>query len=124
MQPSAATQSRNMYDNTNPFASDLINSYAWDTAIVFIQNCTNTNYSKQTGLHSDSVSITGTTEDVQCNIYDMASNAYEWTTETSTSPCTFRGGSHNISNNYASSRHPDSSSRISPDIAFRTILYM
>ena len=35
----AANQSQNMY-NSNKFTSDLMNSYAWDTAITFIQKCT------------------------------------------------------------------------------------
>ena len=38
-QPNAATAARNMYDNTNPFTSDLMNSYAWDTATLFLQRC-------------------------------------------------------------------------------------
>ena len=40
----AAQLSQNMY-NSIKFTSDLMNSYAWDTAIVFIQNCgTNSKY--------------------------------------------------------------------------------
>ena len=36
----AATISRSMYNTTNDkVTSDLVNSYAWDTAIVFIQKC-------------------------------------------------------------------------------------
>ena len=34
----AAQLSQNMY-NSDKFTSDLMNSYAWDTATVFIQNC-------------------------------------------------------------------------------------
>ena len=37
-QSQAANLSRNMYNNSN-FESDLVNSYAWDTALVFIQKC-------------------------------------------------------------------------------------
>ena len=37
-QAQAANLSRNMYNDSN-FTSDLINSYAWDTTIVFLQEC-------------------------------------------------------------------------------------
>lgn len=36
-QVTAANKSRNMYNTTVPFTSDLANSYAWDTAILFEQ---------------------------------------------------------------------------------------
>ena len=58
-QSQAATLSRGMYTGT-PFESDLINSYAWDTATLFLQtfdNRTNKDslkkYSRQTSLNSD-----------------------------------------------------------------------
>ena len=60
IQPDAATQARNMYDEQQPFTSDLMNSYAWDTAIIFIQKCTDkTNYANKTSLN-ESLSQTGT----------------------------------------------------------------
>ena len=94
-QPDAATQARNMYGDQQPFTSDLMNSYAWDTAITFIQKCTDkTNYANQNSLNA-SLSQTGTTNDNPCNIFDMASNVCEWTTETcsySGYPCVNRGG--------------------------------
>ena len=50
-QPNAATQSRNMYQNATKFTSDLMNSYAWDTATLFLQTCgTNNKYSRQNSL--------------------------------------------------------------------------
>lgn len=125
-QPNAATQAQNMYDNTNPFTSDLINSYAWDTAILFIQNCTNTKYSRQTPV-SSSFSSTGTTVDVKCNIYDMASNVYEFTTETSNRsdhPCVYRGGSFNSASNYTSIRYNYSNFVNYNSLGFRPILYL
>ena len=126
-QPTAATKAQNMYDNTHPFTSDLMNSYAWDTAILFIQNCgTNTKYSRQTSLNS-SLSTTGTTNDIQCNIYDMASNVYEWTTETSSKssyPCVYRGGDYSYSNNYTSSRIDSTANGYAINVGFRTLLFM
>ena len=85
-QRQAANLSRNMYGNDESFVSDLINSYAWDTAIVFIQKCSeNVKYSKQTTINTvlankgtNSLQI----QDKVCNIFDMASNCMEWTTET------------------------------------------
>ena len=74
-QKNASIQAKNMYNFAKAFASDLTNSYSWDTAIVFLQLCgTNIKYSKQNNLNIGSVSQTGTTNDVQCNIFDMASN--------------------------------------------------
>ena len=40
-QQQAADLSRNMYDSTKSFTSDLMNSYAWDTATLFLQECGN-----------------------------------------------------------------------------------
>ena len=82
-----------MYTSNN-FTSDLMNSYAWDTTITFIQNCTDkTNYANQNRSNTP-FSSTGTTNDNPCNIFDMASNVFEWTTETSdvpNCPCVIRG---------------------------------
>ena len=123
----AAQLSQNMY-NSDKFTSDLMNSYAWDTAIVFIQNCgTNAKYSRQNSLNK-ALAQTGTTTDIQCNIYDMASNILEWTTETSngsSNPCVNRGGSYYNSNYCTSNRGGDYTSYSSyNDIGFRPLLYL
>ena len=125
-QPDAATQARNMYDEQQPFTSDLMNSYAWDTAITFIQKCTDkTNYANQTSLNT-SLSQTGTTNDNPCNIFDMASNVLEWTTETSSNsygPCVLRGGRYDYSGGYTSHRNYDNTFGGS-FIGFRPLLYL
>ena len=129
----AAQLSQNMY-NSDKFTSDLMNSYAWDTAIVFIQNYgTNTKYSRQNSLYT-SLAQTGTNSltdtskiDVQCNIYDMASNIIEWTTETSSYssvPCVIRGGNYYNSNSCTSIRGINNTSYSSKDIGFRPLLYL
>ena len=109
----AAQLAQNMY-NSSKFTSDLINSYAWDRAIIFIQKCTTqTNYANQTSLNTGSLAQIGTTADKQCNIFDMASNVYEWTTETSHNsdyPCGFRGGNYYGINFYTSSRNGNNTS--------------
>ena len=135
-QPDAATQARNMYDEQQPFTSDLMNSYAWDTAITFIQNCTDkTNYANKPSLNK-SLSQTGTTNDNPCNIFDMASNVFEWTTETSSvlgCPCVGRGGSCDRSDDYTSDRrdshdtsYNDTSvySGSTSYVGFRPLLYL
>ena len=122
----AAQLSQNMY-NSNKFTSDLMNSYAWDTAIVFIQNCgTNVKYSLQNSLNATLLQ-TGTTEDIQCNIYDMSSNIFEWTTETTNninSPCGGQGGNYYNRSSNASSRGSNSTSYSNTFIGFRPILYL
>ena len=130
-QPTAATKAQNMYDSTHPFTSDLMNSYAWDTATLFLQSCgTNNKYSRQTRV-SSSLATTGTnnqtTKDVQCNVFDMASNVSEWTTETSNisgNPCTNRGGDYYFTLVYTSLRGFDKSSSSYSDFGFRPLLYV
>ena len=130
----AAQLSQNMY-NSDKFTSDLMNSYAWDTATVFIQNCgTNAKYSRQNSLNT-SLLQTGTNSlsdtskiDVQCNIYDMASNTIEWTTETSNisnGPCVVRGGNYGYSSDYTSIRSNGISTSYSDfRMGFRPLLYV
>ena len=132
-QPQAANLSQNMYNDSN-FTSDLINSYAWDTAIIFLQKCDDrenksTPYSLQTSLNTGSLEEKGTGNDVICNIYDMASNCREWTTETSsnsTVPWVWYGSSfhENDANHYASTKSSNSSTITREYIAFRPILYL
>ena len=97
-QPNAAKLAREMYGDTTDYASDLVNSYAWDTTIIFIQTYSGTsNYASQN--KSTSFAKSGINNDKYCNIWDMSGNAYEWTTEYSTGsipnyflPCVTRGG--------------------------------
>ena len=125
VQPDAATQAQNMY-NSEKFMSDLMNSYAWDTTIVFIQNCgSNAKYSLQNSLNT-TLAQTGTTIDVQCNIYDISSNLMEWTTETydnSKGACVARGGGYDRGS-YTSYRSSASTPDTSAYLGFRPILYL
>ena len=108
-QPNAAKVARAMYGDTTDYASDLVNSYAWDTAITFIQAYSGTpNYATQN--KSTSFANTGINNDKYCNIWDMSGNAYEWTTEYSTwselkfaMPCVFRGGMYYVEDDDAGS---------------------
>ena len=129
-QINAATASRNLYNTVN---SDLINSYAWDTAIVYIQNFSgDTDYSKQDG-HSinSSLANTGVNSDEKCKINDMASNTYEWNAEyctyadsSSAGPCTLRGGRYGRSTYYTDRRDYNDATYSHCSISFRCALYM
>ena len=131
-QPNAAIQAQNMY-NSNKFTSDLMNSYAWDTATLFLQTCGKEKYSRKTSVNNslasrgtNSSDYTGT-RDTVCNVYDMASNIYEWTTETSnisTHPCVNRGGNYNYGSNYTSFRYDFRTSSSSDDFGFRPLLFV
>ena len=124
----AATASRNLYTAIN---SDLINSYAWDTAIVYVQNFSgDTDYSRQNSLNTR-LSNTGENSDEKCKINDMASNTREWTTEYCTytnssnaNPCIYRGGDYNYSSGYTDGRYYYYATYSSSFISFRCALYM
>ena len=135
-QAQAAILSRNMYSDSN-FESDLMNSYAWDTAIIFLQKFDNREnkakpYSRQNTLNT-SLETQGTNKlsipDKICNIFDMASNTMEWTTETygfSSTPCRLRGGYYKdiSSASYTSYRFSRHTSYSDDDTAFRPLLYL
>ena len=121
----------NTYEDSRSVKSDLMNSYAWDTAIVYIQECGNTNYANQNSKNS-SLANTGTNNDEVCKINDMASNIREWTTEYSSYagssfayPCVTRGGYCYHSSGYAAGRNNDGIATLSVGgIGFRLSLYM
>ena len=125
-QSQAAGQAQNMY-NSSKFTSDLMNSYVWDTTITFIQKCTEqTNYSRQASLNSI-FSPMGTTNDKQCNIFDMASNVLEWSTETSNysdNTCVTRGGFRGYSDVYVNNRMGLNTDVGGSGNGFRPILYL
>lgn len=138
-QPNAAKAAREMYgevkeNNELIYASDLVNSYAWDTAIVFIQT-----YSGKTDYASHNESkttkaftATGKNNDKYCNIWDMSGNVNEWTTESSTEfrdsyfyPCVRRGGHYNTGNGGATSSRRGQGTKLSlSDHGFRPLLYV
>lgn len=141
-QPNAAKAAREMYgevkeNNELIYASDLVNSYAWDTAIVFIQT-----YSGKTDYASHNESkttkaftATGKNNDKYCNIWDMSGNAYEFTTEYSTrsvdrifTPCVRRGGYYRTGNgidlDYTSNRFCHSTTYSFSLYGLRPLLYV
>ena len=118
-------------DSSNGVKSDLMNSYAWDTAIVFIQECGYTNYANQVSKNT-SLADTGTNNDEVCKINDLASNCCEWTTEYSSytngfsaGPCVYRGGICYYSHYYTASRYYYNAAGSSDlFISFRPSLYL
>ncbi len=127
-QRQAAMVGKNMYKNDSYVESDLINSYAWDTAIVYIQAMGNTNYANQTDGNG-TLKNTGTTGDQKCKIFDMAANELEWTTEYNTLtdsniayPCTNRGAYHPSSRNRTSYRSSGNAAGGNYVISFRSLL--
>jgi len=148
-QPNAATAARKMYPKStdesvvDEYYSDLCNSYAWDTAIIFIQAYSGNNtYANKTPTYTDTSSpyqpantgergtdstIGANTTDKVCNIYDMASNAYEWTTETSASletPCVSRGCGFYSTSTYVKGRGSVKNTHSVYASSFRTLIYV
>ena len=138
-QNKASELSRNMYGSEAKVTSDLINSYAWGTAIVFIQQCgtesNSSTYSHTVGQSSTSTPQTTGTNilkatskvDKQCNIFDMAGNCFEWTTETSSNsynPCVTRGGTYDNSSGHTNYRTNSNTSYAKSYHSFRPLLYL
>ena len=136
-QLNASKVSQNMYagDSSVGVESDLVNSYAWDTAIVFIQNmkAENSNYANAGRDETENSSLmnTGETGDKVCNIFDMAANLLEWTTEYSTNtnssrayPCIVRGGGYDYNILYTANRNYDDAIDNGSIIGFRVSLYI
>ena len=106
-QPTAAEKTRSMYkdkDAGGTFTCDLINSYVWDTTTIFIKNFgTNAEYYNSSSKNTV-FAENGTNDDIQCNIFDMASNVSEYTTEgvrDPSRPCVYRGSNYYYKkNNY------------------------
>ena len=141
-QSNAAKLAREMYgevkeNNELVYASDLVNSYAWDTAIIFIQTYSTgedaSSYASQN--KSTSFAKTGKNNDKYCNIWDMSGNAYEWTTEYSTYsfnsnvyPCVSRGGYYVTdgggARNYTSYRGDDGTTLSISYYSLRSLLYV
>ena len=124
-------------NNELVYASDLVNSYAWDTAIIFIQTYSTGEdaSSYESRNKSTYFANTGINNDKYCNIWDMSGNAYEWTTESSTTsigsnfyPCVFRGGDystdHGRAGGYTSNRCNNNTTDNSSEGGLRPLLYV
>lgn len=132
----ARKASQEMYDGNNCFQTDLVNSYAWDTVCNWLRETgTNIDDSIQYGNYQNSpnglkrVVETASNERWQTNnIYDMAGNVWEYTTEESGEHEKYhvgRGGGHwNDGDKYPISSRAETSDGSNLDIGFRVVLYL
>ena len=138
----AKSKSESMYSENSSIkaTTQLISSYAWDTALNFICQTNTAGYTLATTTSSSYGNIgTGTnvsyrkntgedTNDKYSNIHDLLGNCYEWTTEyckVSIYTCVLRGGRFYDYTGYASFRSYDGIPSGSADyVSFRLQLYM
>ena len=119
--------------------SQLISSYAWDTALNFICQTNTEGYVLATTTDdaygnigtSNKTQTGGYPADCYSNIYDLLGNCREWTTEYSSytgisgySPCVVRGGGCNRSYDYAACRIASTTDRSISSNSFRLQLYV
>lgn len=139
-QPDSSKVAINTYSNSSSVRSDLVNSYAWDTAIVYIQAAGNINYANKSSVNSvrgNTGNLGNGLVDEVCKINDMASNCFEYTTESSDGtnetidwPVMGRGGYYDDNNDpygrahVTSTRLGDCSINMYPSHGFRMILYI
>ena len=121
----ASKVSINTYKNSsNGVRSDLINSYAWDTALMYVHEAGNTNYADKE-VEGNNITNTGVSGDEVCKINDLVANISEWTTEycsmyngTDNFCCTYRGG---VTSGHRSQSYTETAF---PSIGFRLTLYL
>ncbi len=137
----AKSQGEAMYTNKDQYGvtSELISSYAWDTALNFICQNSENGYKLATTTEdtygnigtSNKEQTGGYPADCYSNIYDLLGNCREWTTEYSSLaagslayPCVSRGGYYNDSSYYVAGRYYNAADGSSTFISFRLSLYV
>ncbi len=137
----AKTQAEAMYVDKEQYGvtSELISSYAWDTALNFICQNSEHGYTLATTTEdtygnigtSNKAQTGGTPVDCYSNIYDLLGNCIEWTTEYSSytngsnsGPCVGRGGFYYGSNFYVANRFFGTADNSITYISFRLSLYV
>ena len=133
----AKEQAEAMYSSNSEIkaTSELISSYAWDTALNFICQTNEEGYLLATTTDDAygnigtgiSTQTGGYPADCYSNIYDLLGNYYEWTTEYSSHdafPCVGRGGLYLLSVVYAASRDGGTTSGNITLMSFRSQLYI
>ena len=126
-QPNASLKCQNIYNTVN---TDLTNSYAWDTAIIYIQSMGNSNYANVKDGNG-TLKNTGTIGDEKCKINDLAANEMEWNTEFVDNVQQYinwktvrRGSLFSDANYYASSRSTTRADFTDNEHSFRPILWL
>ena len=134
----AKSQIEAMYSSNNNVESELISSYAWDTALNFIcqtnvgsgegYNLSRTTSSQYGNIGTNKKENTGAyVADNYSNIHDLLGNCYEWTTEyysNSNGPCVIRGGIYNYSYYCAAFRNGNNTSFSNYYLSARAQLYV
>ena len=117
----AVTLAEEFESNNEKVKSRLCSSYAWDTALKFIEQSENKDYLTEVATGT---AITKTGTKVVNNIYDLGYNTYEWTTESSSnssSACTIRGG---VSSSESPITRKSQSNAGANNIGFRIALFL
>ncbi len=126
-----------MYPENDFFQSDLINSYAWDTTCNWVRDTSSVNIDDSTSYGNYQDSIDGLNRTVETgsndrwsvnNIYDMAGNVWEYTTEEYGEHEKLhigRGGGYwNYGNLYPISTRGPSEDASDMNIGFRVVIYL
>ena len=134
-----AMYSGNSEDSEIKATSQLISSYAWDTALNFICQTNTEGYVLATTTDDQYGNIGtknktqtgGYPADCYSNIYDLLGNCFEWTTEYSSTadssdsyPCVGRSGDSFYSNGYAAHRGVNTTDHSGSSNSFRLQLYV
>ncbi len=115
----AKQQAESMYNGNGYVTSQLISSYAWDTALNFICQTNTDGYLLSTNVNSS------------INDYNkikyLLNNCYEWTSEYcsfSRYDCVYRGGEVALQQKFAAGRGYFASNISTAEISFRVQLYV
>lgn len=125
-QQEAIDLSYKMY-NSDEFNNSLINSFAWDTTLKWLEKTNNIKYSEiEINNKNENAYITGVTS--INNIYDLNENVSEWTTEMLEKFAVFRAGGFydeelNETSAFVGNRNIISKQSKYDSIGFRVILY-
>lgn len=132
----ARDASLKMYAENDKFQTDLVNSYAWDTTCNWLRN-TGINIDNSVNYGNYQNSSNGTRKVVETasnerwqtnNIFDMAGNVWEYTTEEigdHEKHHIGRGGAHwNNGDEYPISSRAQASDESNLDVGFRVVLYL
>ena len=130
----AAEYSRRLYSSVN-FTSDLMNSYAYDTALLFLQTFDNRTEEaksdpKYNAVFTQQESFNTAAEMTICNVHDLVDYTPEWLTETHVNIYnnykSFRGGiGFKLGNRYGTDGDdPPYFARNSHSAAYRPIIYI
>ena len=131
----AKNEAEAMYSENNYVSSELVCSYAWDTALNFICQTNSARYKlamttddKYANLGTGTRTNTGAyASDNYSNIYDFLGNCMEWTTEkgnNTNAKDVIRGGSYDENNSFCASIRSNRDGSRQSNISFRVQLYI